>query len=230
MEQMEKTKEKPARSLMPFTTNEDQRLMELYDIYKDDWEKIAAIMKKTTRQVRDRYKYKLDPNINRKPFTIEEIDLLERSVKDYGHRWVFISGLFKNRTPYQLRNKYDSIKHIPRKRNYVKKAKLQIGNADENENENPDGSPTESPMDEIPEKQNINGPIVFTAPCFVKMSVGLDLEYQIRESENEWKAQYYNVLDPINDFQYQIAMDGNIMDIRDDEIVFDVDEVFKKLE
>lgn len=92
-----------------FTNEDDESLKEGVKLYGEDWNKVKKYMQtdKTTRQLSDRYKYYLDPNINWNEFNNVEDSLLCDKVKTNGHKWVAIKVFFPNRTEYQLKNRFN---------------------------------------------------------------------------------------------------------------------------
>jgi hypothetical protein len=59
--------------------------------------------------VRDRYKYYLDPTLNRNPFTPEEDDCLLQAVQKFGSSCSKLSALFPNRSYCSIRNRYKQL-------------------------------------------------------------------------------------------------------------------------
>lgn len=61
-----------------FSAEEDELLKNLVELHgTEDWKLIASKMtKRNERQVRDRWRIWLDPEINREPFTPDEDDLI----------------------------------------------------------------------------------------------------------------------------------------------------------
>ena len=94
-----------------FTDEGDQKLKELYKKYtnngKTDWHKISEEMGLTDRQVMDRWKFHLKPDISNDPFSPEEDELLLEKQKEKGNKWTKFSQLyFINKTPDQLKNRF----------------------------------------------------------------------------------------------------------------------------
>ncbi|KAJ6236488.1 myb protein [Anaeramoeba flamelloides] len=89
---------------------EDQQLKSAIGKYGDQkWPEISsAIPGRTSKQCRERWKNKLDPNIRSDPLTKEEIEKLENLLKLYGRQWSIISNLFPNRSDNILKNYYFS--------------------------------------------------------------------------------------------------------------------------
>ena len=89
--------------------DEDKFLMELVSVYGKNWEKISRRMKyRSGKQIRDRYKNILDPNINKDKFTKEEDCLLISLHHKHGNLWTFMSKYFKGRTGEMLKNRFHS--------------------------------------------------------------------------------------------------------------------------
>ena len=91
-----------------FTQEEDEKLLQLVEVYGEyDWERIAAIIcTRNARQCHDRWKFYLNPRLNKSPFTREEDLLLIQLVQQYGSMWVQISKKFNNRSDVQMKNRW----------------------------------------------------------------------------------------------------------------------------
>lgn len=98
-------KNKPRKK---FTAEEDARLIKLVEEYGEfNWERISAIHgTRNARQCHDRWKFYINPRINKAPFTPEEDWRLINLVMKYGGMWVQISKHFKNRSDVQMKNRW----------------------------------------------------------------------------------------------------------------------------
>ena len=94
-----------------FTPEEDERLRQLVGEFGEfEWEKIASMFpNRNPRQCHDRWKFYLNPKINKTPFTKEEDWLLINLVCKYGGMWVQISKHFKNRSDVQMKNRWKAL-------------------------------------------------------------------------------------------------------------------------
>ena len=81
-----------------FSPEEDELLKKLVAEYGEfEWETIASkFNNRNARQCHDRWKFYVNPKINKAPFTEEEDCLLINLVSKYGGMWVQISKHFKN--------------------------------------------------------------------------------------------------------------------------------------
>lgn len=61
------------------------------------------------RQVKDRYRNYLDPNINTESWTMEEDELLIMKREEIGPKWTKIKEFFHNRTPVNIKNHYATL-------------------------------------------------------------------------------------------------------------------------
>lgn len=94
-----------------FTYNEDSMIYKLRNDSRQDWDEIAKNLGtgKTARQIRDRYKFYLNPkqtvfwNENRNALLLEKVKL-------YGKDWNFIARFFPDETAVSLKNIYLKIK------------------------------------------------------------------------------------------------------------------------
>ena len=94
-----------------FTPEEDEQLKQLVERFGDnDWERVAAMLvNRNARQCHDRWKFYINPKINKEPFTKEEDWLLINLVSRYGGMWVQISKHFKNRSDVQMKNRWKAL-------------------------------------------------------------------------------------------------------------------------
>ena len=94
-----------------FTPEEDEQLKRLVQEHGEyDWEKIAILLgNRNARQCHDRWKFYVNPAINKEPFTQEEDWLLINLVYRYGGMWVQISKNFKNRSDVQMKNRWKTL-------------------------------------------------------------------------------------------------------------------------
>jgi hypothetical protein len=103
-----------------FTEDEDTRLAELVAQHgASSWKKIAMHMNgRSVRQCRERWKYFLEPTINRGDWTLDEDNLLLAKYDEIGPKWAQISAFFRSRTDIDLKNRFHRIqrgKQIPSK-------------------------------------------------------------------------------------------------------------------
>ena len=65
---------------------------------------------RTGKQISEMYNASLNPNLNKGDFSKEEDEILLRAVKEHGLHWSQISKFFSNRSPENLRNRYNKIR------------------------------------------------------------------------------------------------------------------------
>ena len=94
-----------------FSPEEDELLRRLVAEYGEfEWEKIASkFNNRNARQCHDRWKFYLNPKLNKAPFTQEEDWRLINLVSKYGGMWVQISKHFKNRSDVQMKNRWKTL-------------------------------------------------------------------------------------------------------------------------
>ena len=63
--------------------------------------------KRSERHIIEHYHNELDPNVNKKPLTQEEINLLKENASELNYKWSSIAKYFVNRTPNFLKNYYN---------------------------------------------------------------------------------------------------------------------------
>ena len=97
-----------------FTPQEDAIIVLLVKQYgKKNWKLIAqSLPNRTTRQVRERFRNYLSPELINGPWTKEEDDRLKKLYKEIGPKWSQISTYFKNRSDVNIKNRWSSISKI----------------------------------------------------------------------------------------------------------------------
>jgi hypothetical protein len=96
-----------------FSPDEDKKLLELVKAFgTSDWITIKQYFKdRTTRQLKDRWRLYLDPQINQEIWTNEEDQLLIEKQKQFGNSWKAIQQeYFPSRTDRSIRNRFVKIK------------------------------------------------------------------------------------------------------------------------
>jgi hypothetical protein len=94
-----------------FTKEEDQYLQSLVTFHGiRNWKIIACYMVgRTPRQCRERFKYYLDPGLERPAWTHDEDRLLMNKYKEIGPKWAQLALFFSERTNVDLKNRYNRI-------------------------------------------------------------------------------------------------------------------------
>jgi myb proto-oncogene protein len=95
-----------------FTRDEDRAINILVEIYgSNNWKIIAKdFPDRTARQLRERWKFYLNSQLNKNPFTSEEDQIIIDGQKQYGNSWKTISEkLLPNRTDLSIRNRFRQI-------------------------------------------------------------------------------------------------------------------------
>ena len=102
----------------PFSKQEDILLKQLIEEYGvDNWTEIAAHMKnRSVRQCRERWNNNLSQGISKEKWTKEEDALILQKYEEFGSRWKIIELYFNGRTSYSIRNRYNSLIRIPKKK------------------------------------------------------------------------------------------------------------------
>ncbi|CAD8075355.1 unnamed protein product [Paramecium primaurelia] len=113
---------------MPWKQEEDEILIELRNQYPNKgWTYIAKEFNRKTKniryqkQIRERYNNVINPNINKKPFTHQEKQLIMLKAYQLKKNWAGISKLMPGRTDNKIKNCYNSIvKKIAKKIHFDK--------------------------------------------------------------------------------------------------------------
>jgi hypothetical protein len=101
---------------LKFTQEEDDLLSFLVHVQgSHDWKTIAAQMRgRTVRQCRERWKYYLDPSLNKGNWTDAEDQLLFAKHQEIGPRWAQIAAFFGSRSDIDLKNRFHRIERVMR--------------------------------------------------------------------------------------------------------------------
>lgn len=90
-----------------FTPEEDQKLRECVDQNGLDWKDVIKHLPgRTVRQVRERYRYYLSPDLSTEPWTDEDDDRLRNLYEYFPKKWVIISKCFPHRTDAMIKYRY----------------------------------------------------------------------------------------------------------------------------
>lgn len=110
-----------------FSPEEDELLKSLVVKHGDsDWKLIASKMnKRNERQVRDRWRIWLDPNVNREPFTGDEDELIRELYESFGPKWVMFTKYFNKRTDVALKCRWKSMNRMSDRGRKAKQEKKQ---------------------------------------------------------------------------------------------------------
>jgi hypothetical protein len=103
--------EAPGRLRSKFTVAEDERLKAMvHQFPTSSWAAIAAMFPgKTIRQVRERYRNYLCPDLNHMPWTMAEDRLLREKFAIFGPRWSALRQFFDNRSDVSIKNRWACI-------------------------------------------------------------------------------------------------------------------------
>jgi hypothetical protein len=93
---------------MKFTAEEDDQIRaEVLRTGPRRWNVIAHLIpNRSARQIRERWKNYLAPEINISPWTADEDDLIVRLVAEMGKQWSRMSHFFCSRTDIAIKNRF----------------------------------------------------------------------------------------------------------------------------
>ena len=92
-----------------WSKEEDQRILQLVNVYGKSWSKISRILNtRNGKQIRDRFINVLDPYIKKGKFTEEEDRHLIKLYIYHGPKWATISKHFRHRTADMIKNRFHS--------------------------------------------------------------------------------------------------------------------------
>lgn len=101
----------PQSKKFKFTKSEDSQLYNLVKLYgENDWRTIADQMPyRTPRQCRERWTNYVNPNLNKKPWSVSEDMCLIMKHHDFGNKWKIIQRFFPGRSKNDIKQR---IKHL----------------------------------------------------------------------------------------------------------------------
>jgi len=92
-----------------WTLEEDIVIKDFVRDHGKKWERLANILNvRTAKQIKDRYKNKLDENLIRSKFSLLEDDKITALFIKYGSKWSYISKFIKGRTPDMIKSRFYS--------------------------------------------------------------------------------------------------------------------------
>jgi hypothetical protein len=101
-----------------FTREDDKKLKMLVEKYGANWKKIEENFDdRCARQLKDRWNYCLNPNLNAAPFTFQEDLLLYKLLQNIGNKWRTIAEFFPGRSDVALKNRWKMIQRHNKKNN-----------------------------------------------------------------------------------------------------------------
>jgi hypothetical protein len=105
------------RSKHKFTAEEDALLRQLVDQHGTrQWDVIArSLPDRSARQVRDRWKHYLSPQVSLRSWTVDEDRLLLQLGGQIGPQWSTLVKFFPGRTDVSLKNRWNKFKRRSRK-------------------------------------------------------------------------------------------------------------------
>jgi hypothetical protein len=105
MKNLQKTK-KITRAV--FTKEEDMLLLNLVRQYGENWIFVSSLMlNRNPRQIRERYRFYLDPSITKAPWTKEEDFKLIELIQKHGTSWKTIAESFEGRNEVNVKNRWN---------------------------------------------------------------------------------------------------------------------------
>ena len=90
----------------PWLPNEDALLLQLVRSQgPNNWVRISQHMQyRSPKQCRERYHQNLKPSLNHEPISADEGEVIEKMVREMGHRWAEIARRLGNRSDNAIKN------------------------------------------------------------------------------------------------------------------------------
>ncbi|KAE9009002.1 hypothetical protein PF005_g10980 [Phytophthora fragariae] len=121
---------KPGLVKGPWSVEEDALLMEMMLKGYDNWRQVSNnIPGRTAKQCRERWRNRLDPSINKSPFTEEEDEAIQQAYDKYGNRWTQIAELLPGRTEDAVKLRWKALN--PNQKTYTKLGRPRLLNTDD---------------------------------------------------------------------------------------------------
>jgi hypothetical protein len=100
-----------------FTTEEDDLIRQLVDQHgTNQWDVIArSLPERTSRQVRDRWRHYLAPEVSLRAWSLDEDRLLLHIGAQLGPQWSTLVRFFPGRTDVNLKNRWNRLQRRSRK-------------------------------------------------------------------------------------------------------------------
>ena len=93
----------------PYTDADDEAIIEHVRLHGPQaWRLVAERLGRTWGSVYQRYTERLDPNLDKSPWTNEDLSRLARHIKELGTKWAEIQQHFPGRAQNDIRSKYYS--------------------------------------------------------------------------------------------------------------------------
>lgn len=121
---------KPGLVKGPWSVEEDAILMEMMLKGYDNWRQVSnSIPGRTAKQCRERWRNRLDPSINKSPFTEKEDHVIQQAYEKYGNRWTQIAELLPGRTEDAVKLRWKALN--PNQKTYTKLGRPRLLNSDD---------------------------------------------------------------------------------------------------
>uniref|UniRef100_M4B353 Uncharacterized protein n=1 Tax=Hyaloperonospora arabidopsidis (strain Emoy2) TaxID=559515 RepID=M4B353_HYAAE len=121
---------KPGLVKGPWSVEEDAILMEMMLKGYDNWRQVSNnIPGRTAKQCRERWRNRLDPSINKSPFTEEEDEAIQQAYAKYGNRWTQIAELLPGRTEDAIKLRWKVLN--PNQKTYTKLGRPRLLNTED---------------------------------------------------------------------------------------------------
>ena len=100
---------RPGLNMGAWTKDEDKELLKLYKKFGNSWSDISKVMlRRTGKQIRDRFLNSLQKNLNKKKFSQKEDTIIVYYYLKLGNKWTQISNFLKGRTGDMIKNRFHS--------------------------------------------------------------------------------------------------------------------------
>lgn len=92
-----------------WSKEDDRKLTKLVERYKNDWDTIAdKFSDKSSSQISNRWKNKLDPTLKKSKWTDEEDLVLKTLVLEFGYQWENLAKYLKGRSTVEIKKRFNN--------------------------------------------------------------------------------------------------------------------------
>jgi len=107
---------RPGVKRSAWSKDEDNQLIRYKSVQGLNFPEIAEKLCRSTDAVRDRWLNVLDPNLDKRPLTMQERQIIFEAQRRYGNKWTTIAKLLPGRSENMVKNCFHNAKMVTRRR------------------------------------------------------------------------------------------------------------------